>query len=314
MKISFVPCENFFDAFSLAEGERELAEDYINEYRDAISNGALGTEIRYSYSNGCMLFRHFSEDVGYYFWPAAPLSSDADVAAAYREIAEYCRLEALPEVYIDVPGEDLPYITDGAPHARVTDIGYGDEELFAVEIYTECMLAEELPELLYDDLYFGEFCAKYVDEYEKLVTDRGLNRYFGYSMLDDIENGTGADFIAAVRREFDTGESMTYALTVFSEAGENLFVGEAALFGFDGRGGASVSFRILPEWQGQGYGRKALLGMLKIAGQIGLLRVSAEVKAENLASLGLLRSVASPLCSDEEKITFTFSIKSEKLV
>ena len=286
MKISFVESQRFFDVFALTDTERAEASEYITEG----IFGEASAELFYSYSHGCLLIKLYSEDMGYYFWPAVPLSESGDTSAAYRAIAEYCKLEAIPEVYVDVSAEDVEIITAGAPHASVHDLGDG---AFAVEIFTECMLSEFLPEHMYGELYFGELAPLYDSDYERLIKDTELNKYFGYNMCDDIPNGGGADFREAAVAQLECGEAMTFALTVYRDE-KNVFVGEAALYGFDGRGGASVAFRILPEWQGRGLGRAALCGSLEIAEKIGLTRVSAEVMEGNVRSRSLLSSLVVP--------------------
>ena len=303
MKISFVEAHRFFEVFSLTDAERTEAREYIT---DSVS-GEASAELSYSFAYGCLMIKLYSDEMGYYFWPAVPIADTADTASAYRKVAEYCKLEAIPEVYIDVSKEDARVITEGAPHASVHDMGEGS---YAVEIFTECMLAEHLPEHMHGELYFGEFAPCYDNDYELLVKDGELNKYFGYSICDDIPNGSGAEFREAAAAQFDSGEAMTFALTVYGEE-KNIFVGEAALYAFDGRGGASVAFRILPQWQGLGLGRGALLGCLEIAEGIGLTRVLAEVMEGNTKSYNLLSSFAAPSFVDNGVYSFEFTREND---
>ena len=184
---------------------------------------------------------------------------------------------------------------------KVLDIKQKD----AIEIFTECMLADALPEHMCGELYFGEFAPSYDEDYARLVLDPEVNKYFGYSACDDIPNGGGAEFREAALAQFASGESMTFALTVYRE-GRNVFVGEAALYGFDGRGGAEIAFRLLPKWQGVGLGKTALLGCLEIAGKLGLKSVKARVMEQNVRSVGLLSSFAPSSCSERGVRVFEF--------
>ncbi|MBR2651090.1 MAG: GNAT family N-acetyltransferase [Clostridia bacterium] len=304
MKISFVGKNDFFDRFTLTDPEREAALEYLTD--DGDEGVGASAEMSYSFAYGCLLFKLYSDEAGYYFWPAVPLSDECDIAAAYRAVAEYCKLEAIPELYVDIPAEDVEYITRGAPHAALHDVSDGAGETYAIEIFTECMLVCALPELMVDELYLGELVPCYDSEYERLVLDAEVNKYYGYSFRDDIPNGGGKEFREAAEAQLSSGEAMTFALTVYREE-KNVFVGEASLYAFDGRGGAEMAFRLLPEWQGLGLGREALLGCIGIAEGLGLTRVSARVMEENLRSRRLLSRFA-PICSVNNGVcVFEFS-------
>lgn len=284
MKISFVELSHLDRLLNaLSPDERAEAEFYISQTNDMAD---VAEEILAQISHGCIVFRNYSTDTGYYFQSPLPLSENADTAGAFRDISEYCRLEAIPECIVGIPEEDLEIALEGVKHRQLFET---DDGTFVLKVMTECMLADALPELMYEDVYLGEFALSYAKDYEKLVTDRHLNRFFGYNVTEDIKNGTGEDFIREARREFNGGEAMTFAATVLSDTMENIFIGEGTLYAFDGRGGASIAFRVLPQWQGKGYGRKIYKGLLEIARKLSLDNLSAEVLSENLPSLGLLR-------------------------
>ena len=299
--ISFVSSENFFSMYPvLNESEKSLALEYLSEDCD------FGDfEVLYAYCHGALLLRYYSPEAGYHFEAPVPLSGGCDFAAAYREIGEYCKAEAIPEVVVGVLPEHKDLILRGAEHYNSAE---DEDGSFVFEILTECMLTDELPELLYDDVYLGEFSLTYAEKYEKLVKNVNLNRYFGYNFTDDMPDGDGADFIRMAREDFERSESMTFAATVLSEDGENVFVGEGTLFGFDGRGGASISFRVLPEYHRQGIGKKIFCGLVRIAAQIGLTTVIGEVMAANTASLNLISKYADSSERDSEKYRFTFDV------
>ena len=289
----------------LSAGERSEAEEYLG--MSAVSEDGTEAEIRYSISHGCLLFRLFDPDMGYYFWPAVPLSDEADVRAAYASVSDYCVLEAIREVYVDLAPEDVELVTEGKTHPSVTDISGGDGEAFAVEIENECTLLSELPEIMHGDIYLGELAMAYAESYARLVTDEKTNRYFGYSLLSDVPSGRGEDLIEFVRSEFDRRESVTLAATLLSDEGENVFIGEGTLFAFRGDSTASVSFRLLPEWQGKGYGKKLYAALVALAGRIGLVALRGEVMRENVRSAALMRSAAA-LISEGDVLVFRHDI------
>ena len=125
-------------------------------------------------------------------------------------------------------------------------------------------------------------------------------------MLEDIPNGKGIDFIKNAREEFERSESMTFAATVM-EGGENRFVGEGAIYAFDGRGSACVAFRVHPDYHRRGIATKIFNGLLRIAKEIGLKKIIAEVKSENTPSLNLLSKFARGE-RKEDKVVFEFSV------
>ena len=211
------------------------------------------------------------------------------------EISEYCKLQSIPEIVVGVPPEYKDIMLRGA---KKYDFAEDEDGSFVFEIFTECMLTEELPEIMYDDVYLGEFALAYASKYEKLVKNVNLNRYFGYNLTDDLADGGGAEFIKLIREDFERSESMTFAATVMSDCGENVFIGEGTLYGFDGRGGASLSFRVLPEYHGRGFGRKIFMALSGIADKIGVDTLFAEVIKDNSASLRILSGYSEPKCFD----------------
>jgi RimJ/RimL family protein N-acetyltransferase len=248
-------------------------------------------EILGAYSCGCLAFRLYSSDTGYYFAAPIPLCESADIGEVYSEIYAYCLREAIPAVVVGVPEEDLAIATDGMRAAEVSEMSEGE---YLVSIVTECMRCEEIPEAMYDRVYLGEFALRYAEDYARLVEDKELNRYYGYDLTEDVNATSPTDYVEAVRDEFERGESITLAATVLGEDGENVFVGEGVLYAFDGRGASSFAFRVLPEYQGQGLGKEIFLALCRIAESIGLARISSDVMVENAASVHLLSRFAKP--------------------
>ena len=301
MKLKFVSADEFYSVFSELSEEEVLA---CREFTDSES-GFDDFEIAYSYAFGCMILRYYSEEAGYHFEAPIPLVDFADVGKAFVSITEYCVLETIEETVIGISPDVLDLMLRGAERYSLAE---DEDGSLAVRIVTECMECEFIPEVLFEDLYLGEFANSYADKYEELLKNVNLNRHFGYNILDDMPNGTGIDFIENARREFENAESITLAATI-CEDGENVFVGEGTLYAFDGRGNACVSFRVLPEYHRRGIGRKIFRGLLEIAKQIGLKNVIAEVKNENVSSLCLLSQYAKGV-KNGEKVTFEFVVSA----
>lgn len=299
MRLKFADSESFYTTFS------SLTEEETAATREMVLSGDEfdGFEVAYSYFDGCIIMRYYSDDAGYHFEAPMPIRDGADVEGAYVAISEYCVGEAIVETVVGIPPEELDYMLRGADRYSLAE---DEDGTLAVRIITECMECEFMPETMYDDVYLGEFASSYAPKYEKMLKDANLNCHFGYNILDDIPNGTGMDFIENARAEFERSESITLAATV-DENGENVFVGEGVLYAFDGRGKACVSFRVLPEYHRRGIGRKIFSGLLGVAKQIGLKKVVAEVKKENLPSLNLLFGFAEGE-EKTDKIVFEFDL------
>ncbi|MBQ9070880.1 MAG: GNAT family N-acetyltransferase [Clostridia bacterium] len=301
MELKFLDRNLFHLYYScISEGEIDLSREYIDSDFD------FGDfEVKFGYSSGCLIMRYYSDEAGYHFDAPFPLSDNADVAGAFFAISEYCKREGIAETVVGVYEEWRDLMLRGAEDYYEAE---DEDGTYLIRIYTECMRAEELPEVMVDNVYLGEFAMKYADSYEKMLKDANLNCHFGYNILDDIPNGNGEDFINSARREFESGEAMTFAATVF-ENGENVFVGEGCLYAFDGRGACEASFRVLPERQRQGIGSKIFAGLLKIAKQVGLRKVICEVKTENVPSLNLMKKYAAPTETLKEKVLFEFVLE-----
>lgn len=300
--IKFVSAEDFFSTYTvLSDAEKSVALEYVSEDCD------FGDfDVGFAYACGALLIRYYSDDAGYHFEAPIPLSDECDFRAAYVEISEYCKMQSVPEVIVGVLPEHKDSALRGAKRYNCAE---DEDGSLVIEILTECMMADDLPEILYDDVYLGEFALFYAPEYEKLVKNVNLNKYFGYNITDDIPDGTGLDFIKFVREEFERSESMTFAATAMDDNVNNCFIGEGTLYAFDGRGGASLSFRVLPEFHGRGFGRMIFMGLFGIAKQIGVDTLYAEVMKDNSASLHILSGYCAPESFDGEKYRFIFDVE-----
>lgn len=299
MKLKFVDRNEFYRVFDkLTAEETEAASEFIDSDYD------FGDfEVAYSYCSGCMLLRYYSSDAGYHFDAPFPLVEDASEGDAFFAISEYCKTEGIAETVVGIDPSLLDSMLRGAERYSLAE---DEDGTLAVRIITECMDTEFLPEALYEDVYLGEFADSYAPKYEELLKNANLNCHFGYNILDDIPNGTGIDFIRNAKEEFERAESMTFAATIY-ENGKNVFVGEGTLYAFDGRGCASVAFRVLPEFHRRGIGRKIFMALRTIAGDIGLKKIIAEVKTENVASLSLLSKLGEGVDLGD-KTVFTFEV------
>ena len=80
------------------------------------------------------------------------------------------------------------------------------------------------------------------------------------------------------------------------------------LYHFDGRGGAEMAIRLLPEYCGKGYGKKLALALIELGRQMTLSDLYAVVDAENLISKNLFSSVMEKTYEDDFTATFRIEL------
>lgn len=251
-----------------SEAALEIMESYLECDADVAISGAFGCLIVRICDNGEYLFSY-----------PYPLTESADEAGAVEEIAIYARREGLPIVFIDVPRESLPVLMMGFRHA---DIDAEDEnaDSYRVTVKSECSLIKKAPRVTYGKVMLRELCDEDRDAYARICLDAENNKYWGYDFREDDPDADADFFMNTAKNERAIGTAISFAVI-----SDGVFVGESALYDFDCRGGAEFAVRILPEYQGRGLARDILLATFDICREIGLMRLYAEVFAENKPSI-----------------------------
>ena len=285
--------------------EELLAED-INEtiewiYGISESASEDGAQILFAEAAGCLICAYVADGVPEFFLYPAPILKEFCEKTALSLIADYCRVNEIREVIYDVPSEKLPAVLCGVLHAKVDAVS---EESYSVRIETECMLAKDYPELMYDDIYLSEPTVNFGNEYKRLIMDETVNKYTGYDVRRENPDVDAEFLVYEAREEFYGGKSVTLFATISDENGENQFIGEAVLYHFDGRGGAEVAVRLLPEFFGKGYGKKLAKAMIELAEEMNLFRLYAIVERENTVSVNLFSSLMQQSYENETEIGF----------
>ena len=255
--------------------------------------------------SGCIIFLVDScEEPAFFTYPEG-IFEGADEAAALLAISEYATLSEIPQIITDVSLCELPAVLKGVRHADVDAAG---EDSFTVSIKTECMLARVLPELLYDDLYIGELTENFAEDYKRLLFDPLVNKYEGYDCRSALADEDADFFVREAQSEFNSGIAMTFAASLFTDEGENKFIGEGVIFRFNGRAEAELSVRIIPSMWGKGYGEKLLRGLCKIGEELGLCSLVGRVNRENLPSVSLCSKVFEQSRQDGMDIIFRIEL------
>jgi len=272
---------------------------YLNELlRDTKDMFDEECEISYAVSNLCLIPRIFELGKYSFIFPIA-LSERANGLAALFEVNEYAMREEIERVFTFVPWECLSLFTK---HFRHLDIDAEDflSENFRVKIKTECELLEKIPSFDFGTLSLTEISENDFDAYARLVRNVDVNKYWGYDFRTDFsENVPDSFFIENARLEFARGTALALAV----RDGDK-FIGEIALYAFDGMGGAEFAIRLLPEYQGLGLASRALEALFEYSKTIGLTRLFAFVDKRNAPSLKFCARHMEKCSEDNTRVKF----------
>ena len=269
-------------AIGLSEGREELFDEIfeiVSSFSDSLGEGV---EFCFCRFGELLLVRIFDGEDYTFVYPIA-LSDNADERAALEEIRLYAVREELPLVFCDVPLESLPLIEE---HFRFSEAYAEDEddESFRVRVLTELSRAVDIPRVTDGVLTLRHLCEEDIPDYARLSKDSELNKYWGYDYRLDRGEPEDEYFYNVACRALDDGVALSLAVDF-----EGKFVGEATLWGFDLLGSAELGFRILPEWQGRGFGARSLSLLLELGAELSLKSLRASVMKENLRSEAIVK-------------------------
>ena len=300
--LSFKPIENKSDIEKLAKGldlcgkTKDSFVDFLAVCLEEAED--FDTSIAAAFCDGCALIRVF--DMGrYYFLPPEKIHQGGNVKNAFDKVLEYAKREELPFVFHGVPRDMLSDLLDGVRHADIDAEGpFG--ESYCLKIKTECELSQEIFSAEDGDFEIRALENSDASVYKELCTDKELNKYYGYQISDDHPDMPKEDYIAIANTEFERGVALTLALVY-----ERSIVGDAIFYAFDGKGGAELAIRILPNRHGKGLGSHFLSLLLDYGRDIGLIRVISFVKRENLPSVRMCGKFMKKEEADEGRVKFT---------
>ena len=267
------------------------ALEIIESYADA------DAEVAVSGAFGCLIVR-ICDGGEYLFSYPYSLTESADESGAVEEVAQYAIREGLPLVFFDVPRDSLPVLLMGFRHADVDAEGEC-AETYRVTIKSECMLIKNAPEVTSGAVTLRELRYEDRENYARICLDTDNNKYWGYDFRDDDPDADAEFFINSAINERKIGTAISFAVISDGE-----FVGEAALYAFDCRGGAEMAIRILPEFQGRGLSGDILTALFEICKSIGLVRLYAEAFAENKPSVAFCSKYMERLSDDGGRVVF----------
>ncbi len=201
---------------------------------------------------------------------------------AVSAVCEYAVKEEVGLIFTSVLPSDLGELVSCFNYSEVCARDSGRTE-YTVRIKSEAdMLAEDLS-LEFDEISLSPISEEDICEYARLCRDESALEFWGYDYREDGENFPDIYFYNMQAAELRRGTSLSLAARI-----DGRFVGEVSFYAFNYRGGASVAFRLLPEYRGRGIGRLLAEALLNAAEELSLHVLYASVNKNNIPSVRLL--------------------------
>ncbi|MBR3715348.1 MAG: GNAT family N-acetyltransferase [Clostridia bacterium] len=261
---------------------RADVEEIISSFAGSLDEAGFA----FCLSEEFLLVRIFDGE-GYIFVYPIALTDDADAKVALEKLRLYAVREEIPLILCDVPESSLSEVED---HFRYTEAYAEDDDgaSFTVKTLTEISRAPDIPNITDGKLSLRHLAEDDIPDYARLSKNTELNKYWGYDYRADNKNPSDRYFYDVAHRAFDDGVALSLAVDH-----DGKFVGEATLWGFDLLGSCEIGFRILPEWQGRGFGSSTLALLTKLCDELGIRCIRASVMKENIISLSIIEKKMS---------------------
>ncbi len=284
---SYPDAENIETMYSLCpEGEvgarvRSFLEE-ITEESDA--------DIAVCFFHNTFLVRRFYEE--YEFSYPLLLDEEGDALDALSAIEEYCRRYELPLIYSDLTREECEALSRRYRLCRSEEFNLADEGEEAFFIYRLTVVSpldmlDTFPQMSDGVVTVNALLPEDIPSYATLCRDEEILALWGFDYRDVDPDMTDADFYEGALDEFSRGISLTLAVRAYGR-----FVGEVALYAFDGRGGCECSVRILRGYRRLTYARRALLLLFAYAREeLALSYMDGICLTENDPSKALMASL-----------------------
>lgn len=214
-----------------------------------------------------------------------------------------------------LPGNSLRLINreddSGDPGLRTSKMQYHPIEKidkYLVHIQSPAAKMPSSPVVIQSgDVVLTPFRETDKQAYFLLNTNIENNRYWGYDYREDVSLTGQIDenvFYDSANFDMQAGDSVNFAIRL-SENGE--MIGEAILWNFSFDDSAELGCRILPQYQGNGYGKVAFKAAADFAARSLHLQVSARCDKRNTASYRMIAASGfSPVREDEAFYYFAY--------
>ena len=160
----------------------------------------------------------------------------------------------------------------------------------------------EMPVIHTERLVLKEVAEEDAAAFAAMDKDDELNRYWGANWRDYApKNPSDKWFLKDIRSDFKKKRELPLGIYF-----ENALVGEVVLHRFGYQSEAEIGMRVMRPWQGRGFAREALLGLMEYGFcKLGLERIEACAYKENAPSVYALKSAGMRPCGeDNEKLYF----------
>ena len=196
----------------------------------------------------------------------------------------------------------------GDPGIRTSKLQYhplGQIEKHLVHIGSPAAKCKNLPTIPAGGVVLTPLREGDKAAYRALCTDLQNNRYWGYDYREDASITGEIDddtFYNDVRFDTEVGDSINFAIRL-CEDGE--LIGEAILWNFTSNASCELGCRILPAYQGKGYGKVAFSATADFAETSLRLCVMARCDKRNITSRRMIESSGFALVR-QDKTYFYF--------
>lgn len=156
----------------------------------------------------------------------------------------------------------------------------------------------ELPVIHTDRLVLKEIADEDAAAFAAMDKDDELNRYWGANWRDYApKNPSDKWFLKDIRSDFKKKRELPLGIYF-----ENALVGEVVLHRFGYQSEAEIGMRVMRPWQGRGFAREALLGLMEYGFcKLGLERIEACAYKENAPSVYALKSSGMRPCGEDNE-------------
>ncbi|MBR3150362.1 MAG: GNAT family N-acetyltransferase [Erysipelotrichaceae bacterium] len=217
-------------------------------------------------------------------------------------------------------GHPLRYVNreddSGDPGLRTSKMQYQPLMLahkYLVHVKTPALKAGLPRTLTAGDVYLTEFRETDKPVYFRLNTDIENNRHWGYDYREDsgITGPVNEDtFYDSVLYDMQAGDSVNFAVRL-SEDGA--MIGEAVLWDFTYEGNAELGCRLLPEYQGRGYGKAVFRAAADFAAETLGVKVTARCCRGNEISRKMITGCGF-IPSGQDETFFWFELPAASAV
>lgn len=175
-------------------------------------------------------------------------------------------------------------------------IEIADKYTFCVE--NELSMLKGVPTIKSERLVLNRLEEKDIKDYFRLCTDEKRNEFWGYDYKKDLTGELKEDYFYKVAKsDFKNKLCVNFAIRI-----DGKFIGETVLFNFNYRGECELGVRILPEYDGNGYGYEAFETTMQWALYgLGINRLKSSCYKENYPSIKMHEKLMKKIKEDDVK-------------